>query len=146
MDNDGHKYRKRHTRYRAKRTENQDAGPEAGVPTEAGWKMDCARGVIGSLAANMVVLNYTYLHAFTRFYTLLHAFTQSSWAVTLMWEMEYGSYGVVGRCGKWSVGGALGGIGRMGRMWEKAGARRPIDPPFPAKTRLGRRKWLISRL
>jgi len=31
--------------------------------------MDCASGVIGWLAANMVVLNYTHLHAFTRFYT-----------------------------------------------------------------------------
>ena len=47
----------------------EDAGPEAGAPTEAKWKMNCRRGVIGRLARKMVVLNYTYLHAFTRFYT-----------------------------------------------------------------------------
>src|SRR5882724_5238955 len=47
----------------------EDAGPEAGAPTEAKWKMDCLRGLIGRLGAKMVVLNYTYLHAFTRFYT-----------------------------------------------------------------------------
>jgi len=47
----------------------KDAGPEAGVPTEAKWKMGCRRGLIGRLGRKMVVLNFTHLHAFTRFYT-----------------------------------------------------------------------------
>ncbi len=46
--------------------------------------MDRRSGIGGWLAENMVVLNYTYLHAITRFYTMFLAVT---------W-----------RAGKWSVG------------------------------------------
>jgi len=55
---------------------DEDAGPEAGVPTKAKWKMNCRKGVIGRLAKKILVLNYTHLHAFTRIYTHLHAFTR----------------------------------------------------------------------
>jgi hypothetical protein len=69
---------------------------------------------------NEVVLNYTYLHAITRFCTMFLA-------VTLTSEMECWSRGVMGRGGK----------------------RRVVDGPvgaaFPTSSRLGRRKWLISR-
>ena len=68
---------------------DEDAGPEAGVPTKAKWKMNCRRGVIGRLARKMVVLNYTYLHAFTRFYT---RFLDGN----VGREMECGSRGVMG--------------------------------------------------
>jgi len=33
-----------------------------------------------------------------------------------------------------------------GEKWEKAVGRWLIEPPFPGKSRHGRRKWLISRL
>jgi hypothetical protein len=51
------------------------AGPEAGIPTGKGWKKGCWRGVGGGFWRKTVVLNYTYLHAFTRFYTKYFSLT-----------------------------------------------------------------------
>jgi hypothetical protein len=51
--------------------------------------MECARGVIGRLAANIVVLNYTHLHAFTAFYHLFLSGNVTGCLATdetLIWE------------------------------------------------------------
>src|SRR5882724_12354577 len=90
------------------------AGPEAGVPTEAGWKMDCARGVIGWLAANMVVLNYTHLHVFTRFYTRFLAINVTS--------ADGGQ-----RIARPTVEGGR----EEPRKWEKVGRKWESGPAFP---------------
>jgi hypothetical protein len=37
-----------------------------------GWKKGCSRSVGGRFWRKMVVLNYTYLHVFTRIYRILH--------------------------------------------------------------------------
>ena len=89
-------------------------GPEAGVPMEAGWKMDCARGVIGWLAANMVVLNYTHLHVFTRFYTRFLAINVTS--------ADGGQ-----RIARPTVEGGR----EEPRKWEKAGRKWESGPAFP---------------
>ncbi len=71
------------------------------------------------------------LHVFTRIYTLLHKVPDGSSP-----QRRRDAEGAdVGECG-WKVG----------RKWEKAGDKGSVNPPFPAKSRLGRRKWLISRI
>ena len=107
------------------------------------WKMEHRRAVGGGFWRKIVMLNYTYLHAFTRFYTMFLAVNVNV------------RNGVLE---SWSVGGAMGRIGQMGRMWaqvgkgglesglkwEKAVGKRSVEPSFPTFSRLNRRKWLIS--
>ena len=102
---------------------------------------------------------YTHLHAFTRIYTHLHAITRfytKFLGGNVGWEMEYGRGGVMGRCGKWSIG-VVGcrpvcwpkvgeGGNKAGGKWEKVGCKRSVDAAFPTLARIIRRKWLISRI
>src|SRR6267154_5706346 len=98
----------------------------------------------------MVVLNYTHLPPFTA----------CSWAVTLriglraVWpRMKHGqntdSEGTLKRRerSQAELGTNLGsGLGqKQARKWEKVGYKRSVDAGFPTFSRLGRRKWLISR-
>jgi len=48
----------------------QEETPSRREWAEEKWKMGGSEGVQRVLAKKMVVLNYTHLHAFTRFYTL----------------------------------------------------------------------------
>ncbi len=48
---------------------NVDVGPEADVSMETAVEIACSRAFGGRSAAKIVVLNYTHLYAFTRFYT-----------------------------------------------------------------------------
>src|SRR5258708_9318896 len=51
----------------------EDAGPEAGVATKTSVKMASWSGFEGGLVTKILVLNYTHLHEFTRFYTMFLA-------------------------------------------------------------------------
>ena len=88
----------------------------ASLIAEAGWKHE-----IWLEFRNGVVLNYTHLHANTRFYTKFLT-------VNVMNRVEGGRKRA-----------------RPFQKWEKAGKNRKSEPAFPALTHLNRRKWLISR-
>ena len=79
--------------------------------------MDRRSGIGGWLAENMVVLNYTHLHGFTRFYTKFLMGIHRRGA-----ETPRGAD--VGECGR-----------KVGRGWEKAGGNwktNRLFPRFPA--------------
>jgi len=134
----------------------EDAGLEAGVPTEAGWKK-AVKG--GGKTVNQGRNPKSGLCSITRIYTHLHDFTQGFWAVTLRRRTKRNSpqrrRDAEGGNGDWPQKIAENAkdrkfrrreVGVGGGKLEKAVVRWLIDPPFRGKSRLGRRKWLISRL
>jgi len=115
---------------------DEDAGPEAGVPVEQGGKW-----IVGvALAGGWWKICSC---SITRIYTKKHNVPGGNVNVGNGVPRVEPS-GAWNQCGKWREPQRRGA--EAGEIVPEVGDRRSVNASFPAKTRLGRRKWLISRI
>src|ERR1700676_3798789 len=101
----------------------EDAGPEAGVPAQAMWKMVEKRRAEVRKGAEIRKRGRAQLHVFTRIYTILHNVPGGN--------VKVGN----GVLESWS-NGVPEGLRRAKRVrlfskWEKVGCGWPVGPAFP---------------